>query len=272
MNDAHHVLIASVLAFVVPAGWPIMSVPSPKEISKHFVTFYQPIVELGSGRVTGFEALARKVESDGSAESPGKLIELIEQDEERLIALIRRTLNCVRDDLLPLFDRYPRFYVSVNVAPAIIGTGLVIEIVQELELLPYLDRLVCEITERQALSDPGRAALRKARDIGVRVAIDDFGTGYSGLQQLAGLDIDLLKIDRSLSLPILANRGSAKLLRGVVALAHTMRIRTVAENVETEEQAFFLQAVGVDYGQGWLWSKALPPEQVGSALDTGFPQ
>ena len=84
------------------------------------------------------------------------------------------------------------------------------------------------------------------------MALDDFGTGHSGLSQFVGLDLDILKIDRSLLLPILENRTAARMLRGIVGLAAALRLRTVAEGVESWEQAFFLRAAGVDYGQGYL--------------------
>jgi EAL domain-containing protein (putative c-di-GMP-specific phosphodiesterase class I) len=246
------------------------SLPSIDEIRKRFAVAYQPIVDVYTGAVTGFEALARRIAEDGSLHSAGDVIEQIEEDPERLLALIQTVLRKVAQDLVPLFDRYSSFYVSVNIPPVVLGSGVIIDTLQELQLAPYLRRLVCEITERQALTDLGRSSLEMARDIGIRLAIDDFGTGHSGLQQIAGLDIDILKIDRSLLVPVLTNRISAKLLRGIVALAETLRIRTIAEGVETRGQAFFLQAAGVDYGQGWYWSKALPAEQVEAAIQMGF--
>ena len=248
-----------------------MDLPSVNEIPRQFVAHYQPIVDIYTGVVVGFEALARRFHTDGSIQPSGDLLEQIEQDSDRLTALIRTVLTCIRRDLIALFDRYPDFYVSVNIPPVVIGTGRIIDMLQELELAPYLKRLVCEITERQVLAELGRSSLEMARGIGIRVAVDDFGTGNSGLRQIAGLDIDILKIDRSLIVPALQNRISGKLLRGIVALAAALHMRTVAEGVETWEQAFFLQAAGVDYGQGWYWSKALPPEEVEVALKSGFP-
>lgn len=116
----------------------------------------------------------------------------------------------------------------------------------------------------------GRAALHTARENHVRVAMDDFGTGNSGLAQLLGLTFDVLKIDRSQIEHLMKDPTADRLLRGIVALATVLRARTVAEGVETAAQAFFLQAVGVDYGQGWFWSGALPAADVPKALESGF--
>ena len=136
--------------------------------------------------------------------------------------------------------------------------------------MPCVNRLVCEVTERQALSAAGRAALDAARKSHVRIAMDDFGTGNSGLAQLLGLTIDVLKIDRSQVEHLLKDPTADRLVRGIVALANVLRARTVAEGVETAAQAFFLHAAGVDYGQGWFWSKALPPEDLPRVIEGGF--
>jgi EAL domain-containing protein (putative c-di-GMP-specific phosphodiesterase class I) len=100
--------------------------------------------------------------------------------------------------------------------------------------------------------------------------LDDFGTGHSGLSQFVGLDLDVLKIDQSLLLPVLENRTAARMLRGIVGLAAALHVRTIAEGVETWEQAFFLRAAGVDHGQGFFWSPAVPADQVEAVLQRGF--
>ena len=234
------------------------------------IAHYQPIVEIGTGKVAGFEMLARIQDDAGPARSIGPLIEAIESDPEHLERLMRRLLTAIRRDVQPLFARFPGFYVSVNVPPAMIGDGKILEMLQEIGLVPCLDRLVCEVTERQALSATGRAALEAARNARVRIAMDDFGTGNSGLAQLLGLTFDVLKIDRSQIENLLKDPTADRLVRGIVALASVLRARTVAEGVETAAQAFFLHAAGIDYGQGWFWSKALPPEELARAIEGGF--
>jgi sensor c-di-GMP phosphodiesterase-like protein len=112
--------------------------------------------------------------------------------------------------------------------------------------------------------------LEQARQAGISIAIDDFGTGHSGLMQIVGLSFDILKIDHSLIDTILTDQTAARMLRGIVALAAALRLRTVAEGVETWEEAFFLRAAGVDCGQGWFWSKAVSAPEASRVLNEGF--
>ncbi|HZO03859.1 MAG TPA: EAL domain-containing protein [Burkholderiales bacterium] len=234
------------------------------------IAHYQPIVDLGTGAVAGFEILARIPDDAGPARSIGPLIDEIESDPEHLDRLMRRLLMSIQRDAQPLFARFPDFYVSVNVPPVMIGNGRILAMLKELGLVSCVDRLVCEVTERQALGAVGRAALTSARKARVRIAMDDFGTGNSGMAQLLGLTFDVLKIDRSQIQGLLKDPTADRLIRGIVALANMLRARTVAEGVETAAQAFFLHAAGVDCGQGWFWSKALPPEELPRIIESGF--
>jgi len=139
---------------------------------------------------------------------------------------------------------------------------------------PKQSRLLKVYLEREGHSvltvGNGRAALEAARKARVRIAMDDFGTRDAGLEQLRGQTFDLLKIDRSLVEHLLKDPTADRLIRGIAALASVLRARTVAEGVETAAQAFFLHAAGIDYGQGWFWSKALPPEELPRAMEGGF--
>lgn len=237
---------------------------------ERLATWYQPIVDLNTGRVVGFEVLSRIIAADGSAGSAAALMDELEREPEAQYALIRRSLESIRREIVPVFARRPDFYVSINIPPSVFGTGRVAPMMTDLGLDQWLTRLVVELTERQALSDLGRSAIDAARALGVSVALDDFGTGHSGLSQIVGLDLDILKIDRSLLLPILENRTAARMLRGIVGLAAALRLRTVAEGVETWEHAFFLRAAGVDYGQGFFWSRAVPGAGIEAILQHGF--
>jgi sensor c-di-GMP phosphodiesterase-like protein len=247
-----------------------MTIPTPRQIAKQFTAHYQPIVDLNTGTVVGFEALARIVSADGVGKTAGALIDKIERRPDTLKALIRTILAAIRRDMLPLFGRHEHFYVSVNIPPVILGSGEVARLLEDLELGSYLSRIACEVTERQALTSVGRSALERARRSGMKIAVDDFGTGHSGLMQIAGLDFDVLKIDHSLIESILTNQTAARMLRGIVALAAALRLHTVAEGVETWEEAFFLRAAGVDCGQGWFWSKAVAGAKAAHLLERGF--
>jgi EAL domain-containing protein (putative c-di-GMP-specific phosphodiesterase class I) len=237
---------------------------------ERITAWYQPIVDLNTGRVAGCEALSRLVAPDGTATSAASLMEELEREPEAQYALIYKLLDSIRREIVPLFARRPDFYVSVNIPPSVLGTGRIAPMLQQLGLEAWLTRVVIELTERQALGDLGRSAIATARSLGIAVALDDFGTGHSGLSQFVGLDVDMLKIDRSLLLTVLENRTAARMLRGIVGLAATLRLRTVAEGVESWEQAFFLRAAGVDYGQGFFWSRAVPGDELEPLIERGF--
>ena len=139
-------------------------------IENQCTAYYQPIVELETGRVVGFEALTRIRGDDGAMSSPGAFIDEIENDVDTLTVLMRQILCAVSNDMVSLFARYPDFYVSINIPPVVLGTGLIMDIMQELQLMPYIKRLVVEVTERQALTALGRAALERVTANGIRVA------------------------------------------------------------------------------------------------------
>ncbi len=229
---------------------------------------YQPIVEIDGGRVAGCEVLARWRREDGTLASIAPVADAIEQDEDLATAVTARMLECIDRDLLELLTRNPSFYVSINLPPVALGRERLRPVLEGLGIARRAAQLVGEITERQALDDLGRAAIREIRRIGAKIAVDDFGTGNSGLQQLIGLEVDILKIDRSFVLGLGRDRSAERLVRGIAALANVLRVGLVAEGVETEAQALFLRAIGVEKGQGWLWARDLDAAGLASALGT----
>ena len=247
--------------------------PDPTDLRsliERSTTYFQPIVDLNTGQVLGAEALVRFRDPDGTVRGPGGIIERVDENLVDLEALTWRVFCCIAEKAAPLLDRHRGFYISVNVPPLILGSPRLKQILDDSGLARYIDRLVCEITERQALTGAGREALAIVRPMGLRVAMDDFGTGQSGLKQLIGLPLDMLKIDKSEVDPLMKDPTADRLLRGVVALANALRVKIIAEGVETREQAFFLKAAGVDAAQGWLWSKAVPPDELEGLIVSGF--
>ena len=229
---------------------------------------YQPIIDLGHNRMVGCEALARWTSKDGTVTSIGEVIDQVEANETYAMDLTIRMLGFIRKDLAPLLAAHPHFTVSVNIPPIMIGSGKVISLLEDSNLAEYHSQLVGEITERQALNENGRGAIRVAREeLGMKVAIDDFGTGQSGLQQLIGLEVDILKIDQSFVEQIGKNVDAERLVRAIAALATVLDVDVVAEGVETVDQASFLRAIGVDKAQGWLWSKAIGPLELETWLE-----
>ena len=112
------------------------------------------------------------------------------------------------------------------------------------------------------------ALLNESRKTGLQIALDDFGTGYSGLTQLIDLDVDYIKIDRRFVLAVNTGRGR-KLIEATVALARVINARLIAEGVETDSQASHLRNLGVEFGQGWHWSRDLPAATFNSYLNSG---
>jgi sensor c-di-GMP phosphodiesterase-like protein len=241
-----------------------------RSVIERSTAYFQPIVDLNTGRVLGVETLVRFVDADGAVRGPGGVIERIEENIDDLEALMRCLFREVSAKAAWLLDKHKDIYISINVPPLILGSPRLKQALDEFHMDRYIDRLVCEITERQALTDAGREALAIAQPLGLRIAIDDFGTGHSGLKQLIGLQLDILKIDKSEIDPLMKDPTADRLLRGIVALAGAMRVKVIAEGVETREQAFFLRAAGVDAGQGWLWSKAVPPDELERLILSGF--
>ncbi|QLH40718.1 MAG: EAL domain-containing protein [Defluviicoccus sp.] len=243
-----------------------MSDLSVENIERAVCAQYQPIVDLADDRFVGCEALARWRNEDGVLGSIEPHADVIEGDEVLATALTTRMLRCVNRDLLDLLVRRPAFYVSINLPPIILGQGQLRPVFENLGIAYRMPQLVGEITERRALDDTGRAAIREIRDMGSRIALDDFGTGKANLQELIGLEVDILKIDRSFVIKLGEDRLAERLVRGIAALAGVLRVDMVAEGVETREQALFLRAIGVEKGQGWLWSKALDAADLIAAV------
>jgi sensor c-di-GMP phosphodiesterase-like protein len=249
---------------------PILPPTNLRAMIEHAVAHFQPIVDLSTGDVIGAEALVRFIDSNGGVRTPSGLIERIEESLSDLEALTWRVFCDIARHAGPLLERHRDFYIGVNVPPILLGSPRLKQMLEESGLARYINQLVCEITERQALTQTGREALATARPLGLRIALDDFGTGQSGLKQLIGLPVDILKLDKSEVDPLLKDPTADRLLRGVVALAAALRVKVVAEGVETREQAFFLHAAGVDAAQGWLWSRAVPPDRLEQLLATGL--
>jgi EAL domain-containing protein (putative c-di-GMP-specific phosphodiesterase class I) len=134
-------------------------------------------------------------------------------------------------------------------------------------------QLKLEITESLLMSnlDSATELLDNCRDLGAQIALDDFGTGYSSLGYLRRLPVNTIKVDRSFVAPMLEDPGSGKILRAISALAHSLGMNLVAEGIETREQAVALAGLGFEYGQGFLFSKAIPEEQAGALLKREWP-
>jgi EAL domain-containing protein (putative c-di-GMP-specific phosphodiesterase class I) len=143
-------------------------------------------------------------------------------------------------------------------------TKLIKEVLQETNMRPQL--LDIEITESIAMEDNSIGMLNELSEMGVRTSIDDFGTGHSSLGSLKRFPINDLKIDKSFIKDITVDPDTEAIIRAIIAMAHTLKIKVIAEGVETEEQLAFLQLNQCDEAQGYLFSPAVPEEKFTKLL------
>ncbi len=226
---------------------------------------YQPKVEMGTRTVKSVEALARWTHPHLGVVSPGEFVPLAEQtgNTRRLtswvLAAAIRQMAAWRSEGLEID-------VAVNLSAAdILDTQLGDEVLRTLQNhnVPPTS-LLLEITESAVMRDPVLAArnMQLLQVSGVRFAIDDFGTGYSSLSQLSRLPFDELKIDRSLLAHAHERADDATIVASTIELAHRMKLRVVAEGVETSESWNLLRRLGCDLAQGYLVSPPIPPDKI----------
>ncbi|WP_370674198.1 putative bifunctional diguanylate cyclase/phosphodiesterase [Pleomorphomonas sp. PLEO] len=233
--------------------------------------YYQPMIDLTSGRIVGFEALARWRRPDGTFVPPSEFIALAE--ETGMIGELSDVLfrQACRDAA-----KWPRAVrLSFNVSPAQFSNRSfgrkMLETLAETGLSP--SQLEVEVTESMFVKDVQLVAvlLDELREAGVHIAIDDFGTGYSSLSQLSRLRFDKLKIDRSFVSSFLDDARQAMIIRAMIGLGRGLGMKTIAEGIEEASQAETLQLLGCHQGQGFLFSRAVPAEQAMGLLQTTWP-
>jgi diguanylate cyclase (GGDEF)-like protein/PAS domain S-box-containing protein len=235
-----------------------------------FCLHYQPIVDLESGRITGAEALVRWMHPDRGLLGP---VEFIPAAEESglIVDLGRWVLGEATRQAAGWAGHVDRLYMSVNVSPRQLQqSSFISEVAAILDRHPQLrNNLVLEITESTLMQDgpaiPDR--MHTLHQLGALIAIDDFGVGYSSLGYLQRLPIDILKIDKSFVDNLGRNDGNGGVLaHAVVSLAHALRLRVVAEGIEQQSQHDELRALGCHYGQGYLFSRPVPPDAFEALL------
>ena len=236
---------------------------------EEFVLHYQPKVSLEDRRIVGVEALIRWQSPELGLVPPGRFIPLLE--ETGLIlqvgawALTRAALDhrgWVEQGL-----KAPR--VAVNVSQIQLRQRDFVRVVEEAVLGGIAPTGIdLEITESLVMQDvqANIEKLKAMRGLGIRIAIDDFGTGYSSLAYLAKLPVEALKIDRAFIHSMLDDPNTAALVQTVISLAHSLKLKVVAEGVEREEQAKVLRLLRCDQMQGYLVSKPLPREELVALL------
>ena len=229
-----------------------------------FVLHYQPKVNLVSGKVTGAEALIRWNDPVSGLTLPGRFIHILE--ETGLIHDVGRWVlrKAIEDYQRWRNDGLPTVRIAVNVSPLQLrNKNFVAEIRQAISVAAGAAAgLQLEITESLIMQDVNNSivSLLAIRALGVTIAIDDFGTGFSSLNYLAKLPVDTLKIDQSFVTEMVSGPGGLTLVSVIINLAHELKLNTVAEGVETEEQLRQLRLLGCDEMQGYLFGKPVPVE------------
>ncbi|MGZ8320308.1 MAG: EAL domain-containing protein, partial [Telluria sp.] len=231
---------------------------------------YQPQVDLRSGRIIGVEALLRWQHPELGMVPPGSFIALAE--ETGLILpigawVLRQACMQVRAWRDAGLDAVP---VAVNLSARQFSgqiAGTVRAVLEETGIEPHL--LELELTESVSMDDPENTfrILAALKDMGVLLAIDDFGTGYSNLNYLKRFPVDKLKLDQSFVRELTSDPDDLAIARAVIAMAHSLRLRVIAEGVETDGQLAILADMGCDEMQGYLFSKPVAGGEIAAMLD-----
>jgi len=239
-------------------------------VRNEFELYYQPKIEMCSGRIIGAEALLRWHHPTRGLVLPGEFVKLAEE-----AGLMNEIGMWVLESAFSQLRRWRengngKMRLAINLAAGQFRATHLLERIKE-----HLEREKCspdcveiEITETSMLADPDGVGkvLRALRELGLRVAIDDFGTGYSSLSHLKRFPIDTLKIDKTFVSDILHDREDAAIVTAVVAMARALDLEVIAEGVETEAQRALLAEQGCDAYQGYLFSPALPVVEFDAML------
>lgn len=232
---------------------------------REFIVHYQPLVEMKTGICVGAEALVRWRRPDDSLVRPDSFIPLAE--ESGLIqAITDQVVDGVIKDLGPVLVADRSLHIAINLSADDIKSGRILPVIQAALANSGVatEQIWLEATERGFMDvKSARATIEQARRLGHSVAIDDFGTGYSSLQYLQDLPLDALKIDKSFIDTLGLVSATSAVTPHIIDIAKSLNLYIVAEGIERQEQADYLLERGVHYGQGWLYSKALPaPEFI----------
>lgn len=236
--------------------------------SNELVLFYQPIIEVQSGRLAGVEALVRLQEENGKLRAPNDFIPIAES-----AGLINQLGEWVAAEACRQHDRWrkvglPPLPISINISSTqfrqrTFATQLA-GAVERYDIDP--EYLQVEITESAVMDNLplAIAALNEIRAIGIPIALDDFGTGYSSLNYLSSLPLDKLKIDQSFIKQLGSHRPSRSITDAIIALGRSLNLKVVGEGIESEQDMDYLRQHGCDQVQGYLFSHPLPPKDFES--------
>jgi diguanylate cyclase (GGDEF)-like protein len=232
-----------------------------------FIPYFQPLIDLASKQIVGFEVLARWRSDDGSTLDAEHFIEAAERT-----GLVGPLTFSVMEQALKEGRDWPaHLKLAVNVSPIQFRDPTLAE--QILKLLAVTafpaSRLEIEITEASLLEDREQVLtiIASLKNVGVSISLDDFGTGYASLAQVNRLPLDRIKIDKSFITTIVKSQRTAEIVNTIAALGHTLDVPISAEGVESEQIRAALQKFGCSEAQGWLFGRAVSADAVRSFLE-----
>jgi len=240
--------------------------------SDEMVLHYQPIVSLREPRIIGLEALIRWPRPGGGIVPTEEFIPVAERSG--LIAHVGWwTMERAARQLLQWHEKFPTdppVAVMVNIPGRQFSEPELVRSVEKIleETGLSAEHLHLEITETSAMADLDRSVrtLHQLKELGVHLHVDDFGTGHSSLSYLHRFPVDSLKVDRSFVNNMTERPENLAIVQTVVDLARSLNLSVIVEGIETEEQLALCQEMGCQYGQGWLFGKALEPKVVEEVL------
>ncbi len=241
--------------------------------AEEFELYFQPQVNMADGSISGCEALTRWQHQTRGAVSPGQFIPIIEE-----LGLV----GSFTDWVIKAAGQHQKQWKdqglnSINIAINVsskqfVQQGIpekISQVLQQHDLAPEF--LELELTESVLAQQNTEtfATLNRLKEMGLSISVDDFGTGYSSLVYLKTFPIDIVKIDRFFIKDICTSKQDASIVKAIVAMARSMKMRVIAEGIETLEQFEILRDMGCDIGQGYLFSKAVPADQFSKMLKSG---
>lgn len=238
-----------------------------------FVPYFQPVVDITTGRLRGAEVLIRWRKPDGSLVLPASFIPLLESSG-LIIKVTRVLMRRARDQVGAAYGRRPNLTIGFNLAAAHFADEAIVQDVRDIfeNSSIRLNQISLELTERQPLENltETRRIIAALQGLGVSIAIDDVGTGHSGLSYMLKLGVDIIKIDKMFIDAIGTDRKSATIIETLIELARNLRMDIIAEGVESFEQVAFLRDLGVRAAQGYAFAPPLPAKsflQLIEAID-----
>ncbi|CAM4319686.1 cyclic-guanylate-specific phosphodiesterase [Bordetella tumbae] len=225
-----------------------------------FTVHYQPIIDIRTGACVGAEALARWPQPNGEYIAPDIFIPQAEKNA-LIFSITDQVIETVVRDMAEALRAEKDLHISINVSAADMSSGRVLSVLRRLlaEASIPSEQIWLEATERGLMDvESARQSIQRAHTAGHSVALDDFGTGYSSLTYLEALPIDMIKIDRSFVATIGQVTAKSPVLPHIIDMAKTLNLRCIAEGVETEVQLEYLTGKGIEFAQGWYFSKPLP--------------